>query len=74
MPDALMLWTIYNHPSNAPDHFIARKWLVSGGESTMTDEVFKAGTLEELRKLLPPGLYHIPRSDEDDSTVIESWL
>jgi hypothetical protein len=28
----LAMWTIYDHPKDFPEHFVARKWLITGGE------------------------------------------
>ena len=55
----LAMWTVYDHPKDYPDHFIARKWLVGSkrAEPEATDEVIARPTLHEVRALLPPGLY-----------------
>jgi hypothetical protein len=72
--DALALWTVYDHPSDFPDRFIARLWLVSRTGTVMTEETVSAATLEELRDRLPPGLYRLDRDPNDDPVVVETWL
>jgi hypothetical protein len=72
----LPIWTIYDHPSDYPDYFIARKWLVGSkkNEPEATDEVIARATLDEVRDSLPPGLYCIGRKVGDDPVIVEVWL
>jgi hypothetical protein len=72
--DALALWTVYDHPSDFPDRFIARLWLVSRTGTVMTEETVSAATLEELRDRLPSGLCRLDRDPSDDPVVVETWL
>jgi hypothetical protein len=72
--EALGIWTVYDHPRDFPDCFVARRSLSSAGGIFMTDEVVTAATLEELRALLPPGLYRIDRDPLDDPVIVEVWL
>jgi hypothetical protein len=70
----MVMWTIYDHPRDYPDAFVARKWLIGGGpEPGPTDEVMTAATLDELRRLMF-GLACIPRWPEDDPCIVEVWL
>jgi len=71
----LAMWTVYEHPADYPNLFVARMWLIlAGGDTMRTHTVLKAATLEELRRKLPPGLVCITRSDNDPSHVVETWL
>src|SRR5215207_1400723 len=46
-----MMWTIYDHPSDYPDAFVARKWLIGRGPQPVPAEVtMTAATLDELRR------------------------
>jgi hypothetical protein len=72
--DLLRIWTIYDHPKDQPDQFVARLWLVGDGKLTPTNEMFVADTIEELHRLLPSGLNMIPRSPDDDPVIVETWL
>jgi hypothetical protein len=76
-------WTIYDHPSDYPNGFIARKWIYAPGmapddngeaQPTPTAEVLTASSLAELRALLPLGLICFPRKADDDPAIVESWL
>lgn len=74
----LPVWTVYDHPSDYPGHFVARRRLV-GGDSVAQEEaegvfLLVAETLERLRELIPPGLARLDRSLDDDPVIVESWL
>jgi hypothetical protein len=70
----LEIWTVYDHPSDYQDKFVARKSLVTAQGSIMTHEMFVADSLVEIRMLLPPGLARIPRYENDDPVIVECWL
>ena len=70
----LEMWTVYDRPSDYPESFVARKTVVGASAVTMTREMFTADTLDELRALLPPGLYRIHRYEQDDPKIVEVWL
>lgn len=76
MSNNLPIWTIYDHPKDHPDSFVARLWIVELDAKLIiaTSDMFVASTLEELRSLLPPGLNRIPRYASDDPIIIEAWL
>ena len=74
MTSGLEMWTVYDHPLDYPDYFVARKSVVGVNAVTMTHEMFMADTLDELRKLLPAGLYRIHRYEQDDPMIVEVWL
>lgn len=72
----LGIWTIYDHPTDFPDYFIARKWIIGGkiDEPQATDEILMDKDLDQLRAKLPVGLYCMPRNAMDDSVIIETWV
>lgn len=72
--DVLRMWTVYDHPADYPDGFIARLWEVEGSSYRATDQVVTGGTLDGVRAQLPPGLHRLPRSVGDDPVVVETWL
>ena len=74
MSDALQLWTIYDHPRDYPDVFVARMFLVDAKGWFATDKVVTAESLEHLRLKLPPGLYRLRRHADDDAKIVEVWL
>jgi hypothetical protein len=75
MADHLSIWTIYDHPSDFPDGFIARRWEITGNGEEKTDDVVKAVELKSLQEhFAMRGLYRMPRYDEDDPVIVECWL
>jgi hypothetical protein len=71
----LAMWTIYDHPKDFPDHFVARKWLITAGEAVATAETMSEEDLETLRKyMIASGAYCLPRQPDDGPVVVESWI
>ena len=67
----LEIWTVYNHPKDYPDNFVARKFI---GE-TATNEVIIEDELETLRdRLTAMGLVKLMRMQGDDLVIVETWL
>ncbi|MCK1742157.1 hypothetical protein IVA80_15135 [Bradyrhizobium sp. 139] len=64
-------WTIYDHPRDWPNHFVARRF---EGE-TPTPEVLYSTDLDQLRMaLLGRGLVPFARHQQDDPVIVETWL
>ena len=74
MTNQLTGWTVYDHPRDYPDCFVARRWIGKGGDVIATADMFTAATLEEVRALLPAGLIHFPRMPGDDPKIVEVWM
>ena len=72
---SLVMWTIYDHPRDYPDSFVARKFLIAGGAPTPTSEIILSTSLDKLRAIMVGrGLSCITRSPGDDPVVVETWL
>ena len=71
---ALLLYTIYEHPTDYPDGYVVRRWLVEAGAPPTPLGAHRAPTLDAVRALLPPGLARLPRELEDDPVIVETWL
>lgn len=69
-------FTIYDHPLDFPNEFVVRRWMVLDGELKPAVEKAcrTAATLEEARKLVPPGYICSPRMPDDDARIVESWV
>lgn len=89
MNDPLSMWVIYDHPTDYPDSFIARRWvegdrqvvIVDRNMRTMrkdyhaTKDIIVTQTLEELRKTFKVmGLVCLNRTEDDDPKIVEVWL
>ena len=69
------MWVIYDHPSDFPNSYIARKWIMGEDmKAIFTPEFHEAITLEELREKVRQGRYRVPCSLKDDPVIIECWL
>lgn len=70
----LLVWTIYDHPKDYNDSFVARKFL----NDKATTDILVAPTLEELRKVIQKvttyKLIRIKRNKLDDPFFVESWI
>jgi len=73
---ALAMWTVYDHPKDYPNSFVARRWEVgTGTEPIPTDSIVISPDLKSLRGLLTEmGLTPLGRSVEDDAAIIETWI
>lgn len=61
---------VYNSPSDYPAQYVARLWDLQ----TPTAYVVTAGTLDEIRRLIPQNLIRFSRSQQDDPCIEEAWI
>lgn len=72
------LWTVYDHPSDYPIGFVARRFTLAGA----TDQCLTAPTLEQLRDAIAVadqiegrGLRAcLARHQRDDAKIVEVWI
>ena len=70
----LPMWAVYDHPSDHPDHYVARRWLTLP-QPVPTHELRKATTLDELQqRFSSEGLAKLARMPSDDPKILETWL
>jgi hypothetical protein len=66
----LSMWTIYDHPSDFPDSYVARRFEYDQPTSDMI-----VGELDQMRKaFLRAGLICMTRDQKDDPKIVETWL
>ena len=70
MTKKLTLWTIYKHPLDYPDKFVARKFILD----KPTEEKLIGNSLQEVREMLPGGLTCFERNTNDVLSIVETWL
>ncbi len=72
----MALWTVYDHPSDAPEWFVARRWTITAdGARTSDGEFVLAGDVEVIRdEMRHMGLTRIERAPSDDPVIMETWL
>jgi hypothetical protein len=78
-PDTILfMWTVYDHPSDFPDWFVARKFEITGQGPVVGNAVIWAATLPEVRRMIaeidPDASACLPRYDNDHPNVVETWL
>lgn len=77
-PELLEGWTIYDHPLDYPDYYIARRWAANrDGTVTHFPTVYRTTSLSQLRAILQdenPGLTPVPRFPNDDPKIVEVWI
>lgn len=75
--DALYMWTVYDHPTDMPDKFVARLFAIARLSPTPspTETVIVADALDDLRGAMRKrGLTCLARDPSDDPKIVEVWL
>ena len=74
--DAIMsMWIVYDHPTDFPTEFVARRHEIVRGGSRPTNEAMASHSLDSLREaLVGRGLTCLSRSPHDDPNIVETWL
>lgn len=71
----LNLWTIYEHPRDAPEHFVLRRWEIVGDPPAPEPrEASKHDTLAQARAAVPLGLIRMARDEKDDLAIVETYI
>jgi hypothetical protein len=69
------MWVIYDHPSDYPQGFVARLWLITPECEQRTETLRQEGNLAAMREgFLRDGLSCLARHPEDDPVIVETWL
>jgi hypothetical protein len=77
MSDPISIWTIYDRPEDFPMNCIARRFEIVDGKVTATNQVIVASSLAAIRLFLVRyygELHCVPRTDEDMTSVVETWI
>ena len=64
-------WTIYDHPSDYPDKYVARKFK---GEDPTQDYVTHSEVSVIRQWLESEGLVCLTRHESDDACIMETWI
>jgi hypothetical protein len=71
----MLIWTVYEKPSDFPELFVARPFIIGNGTARPMTLCLTGKTLAEVRAFLEPyGLTCIPRQEGDDPRIVETWL
>lgn len=72
--NALVIWSITTNMKEFGSAYVARPIVVPNRHPRDEDGYLIARTLDELRRLLPPGLTRMDRAPHDDAVIIETWF
>lgn len=72
----LSMWTVYDHPTDYPDKFVARRFEVDANGPRPTESIIIAPNLDLLRDILGMEMHltPLPRSAGDDAKIVETWI
>lgn len=70
----LRMYTIFDHPADYPRHFAVRASTITLDGPVPDDRVQLADSLDDARRLIPPGLTCIPRFPADLPVIVEVWV
>ena len=72
--DWLSIWVIFKSPDDFPGEFVVREQRITAGVVSIAPEIHARGaSLEDVRQMIPPGLYRLDRHPEDPPCVVETW-
>jgi len=69
----LEMFVIYDRPTDHPNHFVVRRWLVHHYPAPC-EACTLHNSLEEARRSLPDGLTRVRRDVNDEQQIVETWL
>jgi hypothetical protein len=74
--NGLAMWTVYDHPHDYPEHYVARLWIADRDGVHTTASLLLSGELQTLRHVLEIDMHLIclTRNELDDPKIIETWL
>jgi len=72
----LAMWTVYDHPTDYPDKYVARRFDVARDGARPTESIIIMDNLDRLRDMLAFEMHLtcLPRSPHDDPKIVETWL
>jgi hypothetical protein len=72
----LSMWTVYDHPTDYPNSFVARLHEADAQGSQPTIIAIISQDIEELRKILRLQFHLTPltRDPNDDAKIVETWI
>lgn len=74
-PEGVTIWTIYDHPADYPDHFVARKTISNASGVHPCCVLIISTEVADLRaEMAVLGLSKLDRHPDDDPKIMETWL
>lgn len=77
MNEPLRMWTLYAHPLDYPQGYVAREWVVLDGREQASHTAFYSETLDEMSAFFDehyPHLIFMLRSPDDEPQIVGTWI
>src|SRR5690349_21433683 len=71
---ACKMYVIFDRPDEFPGHYVVRLAVAVDGKPVEQCNLMIANSLMEARCAIPEGYECFPRSDEDEESVVETWI
>lgn len=73
--ERLPMVTVYDHPSDYPDEYIARRFTIDDGQFIGEAEpCFRAKSISAIeRQLIAMGLTRMPNTGDSDIAIVSVW-
>ena len=72
--DKMPLITVCFNPTDYPNKYTARLFLIGNGNTYATSALMVEDTLEDIRKGIPPFFTRVDRDSKDDPVIVEVWI
>lgn len=71
----VLIWTVYDHPTDYPEFYVARLFEVRAGQTKITNSVLVTDSLDTIRsEMQQRGLVCMSRHPDDDPKIMETWI
>jgi len=76
MSGSLAMWTVYKHPKDYPNNYVARRFDVDADGPKASNSVIIMDDLDDLRDILAFQMHLVclSRNEGDDPVIVETWL
>lgn len=71
----MIMYVIYVNPRDFPGKVVVRRWGIEADGPAAEDEpMLVTDSIDQAREALPPGLFNVRRSPNDDPVIAEVWI
>lgn len=70
----VIMYTIFNAPTDFPNHFVMRRSRVYPGQVIPEYTAGLYTSLEEAREDIPPSCINLGRHTQDVPSIVETWI
>lgn len=69
-----IVYVIYDHPTDFPEHFVVRRWVIDDSGHRPMEIASLCDSITEARDEIPAGLIRFPREPQEHPSIVESWI